>query len=324
MKRFLFFRRTGILWMGLLLLVAPISAYGQAGPPVEGPLVREGNFAVDLEQALGVGTSTDEVEAETVLGNLGIAPRNGWIADYPVTPDVLTELQQAVTQASDSGKLAMGRDDALNRFDNVAAKEAISAAAYNGTPPGQTAPPGGQGYVSPADIDDYYGTEGPPVVTYYSPPPDYYYLYAWVPFPFLCDGYWFPGFFVLHDFHRVVVVDGRPCFVSNHFNDVNVHRVFRIDPGSRFRGKTYAGIGAPANRNFIATGRPGSNRAIFNAPRTRQAPGMTAPAFHDMTAPSSHSATAPASHQWGRSSFHGGGGGRTGGHGSSGGGGHQR
>jgi hypothetical protein len=33
--------------------------------------------------------------------------------------------------------------------------------------------------------------------------------------------------------------------VTNYFVDPRVHRAFRIDPVRRFRGVTYAGIGAP-------------------------------------------------------------------------------
>jgi hypothetical protein len=122
-------------------------------------------------------------------------------------------------------------------------------------------------------VNNYYHNEGPPVMTYYTPPPDFYNLYAWVPFPFWWSGFWFPGFFVLHDFHKTVIVDRRPVFVSNHFRDVRVHRVFRIDPGERFRGRTYGGIGASRTRGLLPTGIPGSDRKIFNNPPPRNAPG---------------------------------------------------
>ena len=326
-----------VLLLGLVFHLPPMAASaqeGQSAPPINAPTVREGDFAVDLGQALGVGSSRDEVEAETVLGNLGIAPRNGWIADYPVTPDILNELQQAVVQAVDSGKLRMSRDEALARINDVAAKEAMASAAYNGPPPGGSPPPPGEGYPNPADIDTYYADQGPPVVTYYAPPPDYYYLYAWVPYPFFCYGFWFPGFFILHDFHRVIIFNGTPSLVSNHFNDVSVHRVFRVDPRARFSGRTYAGIGAPPGGNFVSTGVPEGSRAIFNAPRMVQGPGVPAPAFHKsggasprqgaaINPPASRSAPRPAapSSHGGGSSIHGGGGG---GHGSHAGGGRER
>ncbi len=282
------FGRAALL-LGLLLLATPLALWaqeGQVAPPVNVPAVREGDFAVDLEQALEVGSSTDEIEAETTLGNLGIAPRNGWIADYPVTPDILNELQQAAASAADSGRLPIGRDEAIARVNNVAAKEGIASTAYNGPPPGGgNPPPAGEGYPNPADINDYYAGEGPPVVTYYAPPPDYYYLYAWVPYPFFGYGFWFPGFYILHDFHRVIHFHGRPCFVSNHFNDRGVNRVFRVDPRARFSGRTYAGIGAPRGRGFISTGVPGGSRAIFNAPTMVHGPGVPPPAFRGVAPP---------------------------------------
>ncbi len=72
------------------LLLMPALAHAQTvqtqqgPPPVVQPLVDEGTFAIRLGAALGVITTDDEVEAESALGNMGIAPRNGWIADYPV------------------------------------------------------------------------------------------------------------------------------------------------------------------------------------------------------------------------------------------------
>ncbi len=101
------FRQVMPLLISLLMVVLPalISAQPQqasAGPPpVAPPIVREGDFAVRLQSACGLGTGSDEIEAETRLGQAGIVPRNGWIADYPVTPDVLGELRQAVANAAD-------------------------------------------------------------------------------------------------------------------------------------------------------------------------------------------------------------------------------
>jgi hypothetical protein len=92
MKR-LWFKKIIVFVLSLFLLLAPAMAFAQTGqaktgaPPVEQPLVSEGSFAVRLASALSVATTDDEVMAESQLGDLGIAPRNGWIADYPVTPD---------------------------------------------------------------------------------------------------------------------------------------------------------------------------------------------------------------------------------------------
>ena len=52
--------------------------------------------------------------------------------------------------------------------------------------------------------------------------------------------------------------------VSNHFNDVRANRVFRIDPVNRFRGKTFAGMGAPRSNTFINTGVPRATERVFN------------------------------------------------------------
>jgi hypothetical protein len=180
-------------------------------PPVAQPLIREGDFAVKLVDTLNIGTAKNEAEAETMLSSSGIAPKNGWIADYPVTPDIIGELQSTISDAADSKKLPMGKDEALKVFQDLTAEFGLAVVpgssgryAENQPQPNSTV------------INNYYYDEGPPVVTYYPPPWDYYYLYAWVPYPFWWGGFFFPGFYSLHDFHRVVVVGHRRCVVSNH------------------------------------------------------------------------------------------------------------
>jgi hypothetical protein len=260
----------------MVLLPAVLPAQSSGPPPVGAPVVREGDFAVQLSAALGLGKTDDEVEAEYWLGKAGIAPRNGWIADYPVTPDILGELQRSVVDAASSRKIPLSRGEALNRVNAVNDEFELSVSPYIA---GQTygPEPPTEGYATPDDVNNYYSEEGAPVYSYYTPPPEYYYLYVWVPYPFWCRGFWFPGFFVLHDFHRHFVVRNRVVFVSNHFNDVKSNRVFRVDPRMRFSGKTYAGIGAPRSQNFITTGVPRSDREVFNAPRARMTPGMVNP-----------------------------------------------
>jgi hypothetical protein len=285
MKR-LFFRDAGIVLLSLLLLSIPAISHAQSGqvssgpPPIAPPLAREGDLAVMLAAALGVGNTDNEAEAETRLGEIGITPRNGWIADYPVTPDVLGELQKSVSDAADARKLSMSRDEALKRLNDVSAQLGVGVQPFAGNETYRTESVGAENYPNPEVINNYYYEEGPPVVTYYAPPPDYYYLYAWVPYPFWCYGFWFPGFFVLNDFHRVVHVHNRAMFVSNHFNDVRAHRVFRVDPVTRFNGRTFAGIGAPRTGGFVSTGVPRSDRRIFNAPP------RTAPSSRMVVAPS--------------------------------------
>ncbi len=268
------------MFAGFLALFFPVILLAQGAeapvsdpPTVAPPLVREGDFAVDLEQALGIGASGNEIEAETNLGKLGIGPKNGWIADYPVTPDIIGEIRESVANAVDSGKLALSKEDALARVDNVNVKLGLAVMPYSGDTTYAQAPPTAENHPDPAVVYNYYYTQGPPVVTYYTPPPDYYYLYTWVPYPFFATGVFFSGFFVLHDFHRHVFVRGKSVFVSNHFRDSRAHRVFRVDPGHRFRGRTFAGIGAPRKRGFVSTGVRRSDRDVFNAPRARPAPG---------------------------------------------------
>ncbi len=230
-------------------------------PPISQVLVREGDLAIKLVEAFRMGQAQSEAEAESMLATAGVAPKNGWIADYPVTPDVVGELQNAVAEAAGSGKLTVSKDEAAKVFQDIVAQQGLPVSGEGET---QYAGAGEAGagaeasppqdypeYYEPSVVNNYYSDQGPPIVTYYPPPPDYGYLYAWVPYPFWFGGFWFPGFFCLHDFHRVVFVHGHRRFVSNHFWDSGTRTVGRIDPGRRHMGNSMANT--PQPRRF--TGR---------------------------------------------------------------------
>lgn len=265
------FFRVSVLILCVLFLMreTSIAQYEQpAGenPPVAQPLVREGDFALKLAPALGLGTPANEAEAESKLSSAGISPKNGWIADYPVTPDIVGEVQTSVGEAADAGSLSMGKDTALTAVQNVVNESNLSVRTEG---PGETQAPGPGTTV----INNYYTTEGPPVVTYYAPPPDYAYLYTWVPFPFWWWDFWFPGFFVLVDFDIRVVQVNRVVFISNHFREFGTRRFVRIDPTNRFRGGTFTGTnrfrgGTTIGSRFqggTSTGMTGGTRG-FRAP----------------------------------------------------------
>jgi len=206
------------------------SAVGQA--PIAQPLVREGTVAVRMVEALNLGLTADEVEAENLLLAVGIAPRNGWISDYPVTPDIASELRDAVIGATDAGALKLGRDEAAQAFDGVLTQynlmvqtDTSAVAAYEEQAPA---------YPDNTMVDNYYYDYGPPPVTYYAPPEYYAHMYSWVPYPFWGWNAWYPGFFVLADFHRFAFADNRVFVVSNHFFDKREHRHSRIDARARF------------------------------------------------------------------------------------------
>jgi hypothetical protein len=300
--RFLF-----IMSVVALVALLPISAYGKAEagkpppaeqmntntPPVEQPLVPEGVFAVQLVEALKIGQVEDEVQAENTLSSLGIEPKNGWIAGYPVTPPIIGEIEKGVAAAAEAGKLRMGKGEALKAVADLKARLGLSITTGAISQPAAPQPvPGGgvgnsviykyidrngvlhftdqyesipmeyrgqvemirgitrpQSSVAPAYedsqtpegfsipnpgpevVNNYYYDPGPPVVTYYPPPQPYYYLYAWVPYPFWCSGFYFSGFFILHDFHRHVFFHKRPFVVTNHV--VQHKRGFIVDPVNR-------------------------------------------------------------------------------------------
>jgi len=245
--------------MILALLPMPFAVYAQTNqtskgaPPVSQTLVPEGDFALKLAPALGLGTPNSEAQAEDMLTSVGIAPKNGWIADYPVTPIVVGEIQSAVTGAADAHKLPIGKDDALTAFRNLTAEFGVAVVPGS---PGQYAE--NQPQPDSAMIDNYYYEEGPPVVTYYPPPWDYYYLYAWVPYPFWWGGFFFSGFFCLHDFHRFAFVGGHSHLISNHFVAAGTHAVARVDPVS------HAAVTASHTATFNSTTTRNSATSIFN------------------------------------------------------------
>ena len=221
-----------IIAMALGLLLMPFTVYPQSdqkptgAPPVSQALVSEGDFALKLAAALKVGTPTDEAQAEDMLTAAGIAPKNGWISDYPVTPNIVGELQNAVATAADSKELPMGKDEALKAFRTATVEAGLPIVAEVPGNYSETQP-----QYAESTVDDYYSSEGPPVVTYYPPPPDYAYLYAWVPCPFFFDVSFFPGFFVLNDFDIIVAGHHHHHHrITNHFFDARTHTSGRVDP----------------------------------------------------------------------------------------------
>ncbi|HYA85507.1 MAG TPA: hypothetical protein VEI57_00365 [Nitrospirota bacterium] len=241
--------RVFIVILGILISIPRVvsaQAEQTAGvnAPIAQPLVREGDFAADLAEALKLGTAMSETEAESKLSSIGISPQNGWIADYPVTPDVIGELQTSINAAADSGKLSLGKDAAMSAFQDVVTRNKM--AVKTALPPFPNETPG-LNYPEPTGLNDYYTTEGPPVVTYYAPPPDYAYLYTWVPYPFWWSDFWYPGFFVLVDFAVRVHGHGHLHrhgeFISNHYHDPRTGKMVRVDPTNRSRGGTFTETG---------------------------------------------------------------------------------
>jgi len=259
-------------------------------PPIAQSLVREGDFAIKLVEALKVGQAKSQAEAESMLASAGIAPKNGWIADYPVTPDVIGELEKAIGEAADAGRLAMGKKEALMAFRTIGVELELPIVAevpdQYAESPSPTTPP----YTEPSVINNYYDTEGPPVVTYYPPPSDYYYLYAWIPSPFWFSRFYFPGFYILHDFHRVVFINRHACVITNHIRDHRSGRIVRIHPERRREGRTFRVEDTPHARGFNSTEARNGARSIFERSRQRAALGKTIPPTKDRGLNKSHPA----------------------------------
>jgi hypothetical protein len=273
---------------GLLLALAAINAQSEQpasqAPSVAQPLVREGDFAMKLAEQLKLGPAQNEAEAESILTSTGIAPKNGWIADYPVTPDVIGELQNAVGEAAESGRLSISKDEAASAFEDLASAEGLPIMASAEGDYADSEPASGYGsYSSSGVINDYYSNEGPPIVTYYPPPVDYYSMYAWVPYPFWWSGFWFPGFFCLHDFDRIIVIGHKHHRFTNHHFHPRWQKTVTIDPARRStdkpfraasdRPRTHGGYGSAEARSGASS--------IFERSRERARSGGSAMARPD-------------------------------------------
>jgi hypothetical protein len=201
--------------------------------PFAPPLVREGDFAVRMAAVLGLGDIEDEDDAGLLLSEIGLSPRNGWIADYPVTPMMLAELREAVIASTTSGKLALSEAEALEAFDRLALELGLSVdetaeREYARQQPADDASAEEDPYRGPSGTQGYYTTEGPPVMTYYPPPSHYYDYYDWVPYPFYFSRSYFSGFFILHDFRRAHKF-------HHHFDRKHHHKHFGFH--NRFKHK---------------------------------------------------------------------------------------
>ena len=254
------------------LILLPFGVYSQSDqnpttPPVSQSLIPEGDLALKLVPALKLGTSADEAQAEDMLSSAGISPKNGWIGDYPVTPIIVGELQSAVVAAADAQRIPISKDEALKAFQDVTAESGLAVVPGD---PGQYAE--NQPQSDPTVINNYYHEEGPPVVTYYSPPWDYGYLYSWVPYPFWCTGFFFPGFFILNDFHRVVFVGHHHHrhLITNHFIDPRTRTVRAVDPTMRTRGRAI-NASPTHTRGFRSSESTRAATSIFNRSLSRTA-----------------------------------------------------
>jgi hypothetical protein len=223
-----------------------------------------------LAAQLDLGNPSDEATAEDILTVAGVVPTNGWISDYPMTPQIIGQLKEAISRSAAEGKLPLNADEAIRGLYSLTAQLNLPTPAEPGS---QTTERFGQGPATPpnpAVVNNYYYDQGPPVVTYYPPPYDYGYLYAWVPYPTFWFGFWFPGFYICHSFTTVVVSPvfvNRRVIVTNHVIDPVTRRVAIVDPVTR----TSNGV-RPATLL-----RTDDGRTFRNLPEMRRATGSLVP-----------------------------------------------
>ena len=254
-----------IIFLAASLLPAPYIASVSAKsspsgpPPIEQPLVREGEFAVELAAALKLTSSKDEAAAEHYLVSIKITPRNGWIADYPMTPDIIAEVRDSAARSASSGNLRISETDAAGIVDKVSiamnlpvkvAGQKYTYESGSGYQSGSVAPPSTVSeYVEPNVVDDYYYANEPPVVTYYQPPGEYAYLYDRFRDQFWWDGYGFGGFFIRQFRQR-----HHNHHITNHVTNAN-GTVSRIGGTERARANATANTGVTsASRDLTTSG----------------------------------------------------------------------
>jgi hypothetical protein len=244
------------------LLIIPVSGSAAWTPEdermsaVSPAVVREGELALRMTEVLGLGRAWGEAGAESALAAAGIAPRNGWIADYPVTPDVLGELLESVALAAKAGSIPLLPDDAVTAFIGLALElglplpgDSAYAYGYDGYYPANGAA------CDAAIVERYYERYyaiGPPVISYCHPPARWAGLYYRVPFRFWLLGIRWSHYYILRDFHIVVHTGHRyyrqpvlvgyaavrtavagPKVISNHVRDNVSGEVRRIAPLTR-------------------------------------------------------------------------------------------
>ena len=119
------------LTAGLLLtLTAGCDVVGESPDRLHGvsrPLIREGDFAIKLAETLKIEAVQNDADAESLFTSVSIQPRNGWIADFPVTPNILGEVEKSIAEAADSRKLPLKKDESLTAFRSLLTEEGLSA-----------------------------------------------------------------------------------------------------------------------------------------------------------------------------------------------------
>ncbi|HEY8034352.1 MAG TPA: hypothetical protein VIF37_02040 [Methylobacter sp.] len=149
----------------------------------------------------------------------------------------------------------------LTRVISHPRQHELSSEAGSGT--AETQEPQNMANLNPDDINNYYYEQGPPVVTYYSPPDPYYYLYSWVPYPFWSTGFYFPGFFVLNNFHRHIFFNQHRHFVSHHDGGAAFHHPLSIGAVNRNFPEHSTPDGMASSRWFSAPNALAGARTII-------------------------------------------------------------
>lgn len=259
-----------LLAAALLLIPALVAAQQpdekSSVSAIDPVLVRQGDFAILLAEALHLGVVEREEEAIRHLEDGDIAPEDGWIADYPVTPEILAQLALTIGDAADSGAIALSRDEALGALQALAADFGLSI-------PDELVPRYARRYLRDdaydcrgSTISRYYDNYGPPVLSYCRPPYDYDALYDWRPYGSWWHGHYYPGYYLLHRFHLVIQVESKRPHHRRHLAKPHAkskHRHKKTGPHGGIRhlsNRNKPGKERPRHRRDPAAARSGERR----------------------------------------------------------------
>ncbi len=119
---------TRFFWVFFLVLfLLPAGSAGEGIPNGQSfkaspRYVTEGEFAVQLANAFGLGETDNPEVAQALLVSAGVEPWKGWISDRKMTRVLVAQIERSVSAAVDSRLLLMGKKEALEMVEEIAAR----------------------------------------------------------------------------------------------------------------------------------------------------------------------------------------------------------
>lgn len=168
------------------------------------PLVREGEFAIQLVEVLGIGPATSEYEAGEILVEVGILPEEAWAPDDYITPEFIGALGDSIGEAADTGRIWMSRDEAMEALYSLLVEFGLPIPDEFSNRYVIGDPPYSDQYCDHRTVIRHYSRYSPPKITYCRPPYDYYDRYVWVPYGLWWYGHYYSGYYIFYHLHLAI------------------------------------------------------------------------------------------------------------------------